>query len=204
MAPRSSSTEVHPSVASPSKVHAAAAATSSSASSKAGVAYVPAKELDDYRVPTVGEQYAGLLGGHHAAKPLLARLNWLHVPLLTLTPLIALYGILFVPFNWKTYAFAVLYYFATGLGITAGERAWRASFTRRFNSVKCARVCVLGVCYVAVFRGCFWVGVEWQGSYGTARHAYERALVSEWCALLLLGECCLWRHDARGIYFFSP
>lgn len=49
------------------------------------------------------------------------RINWLHLPLLAATPLLALYGVLTVPFDWRTYAFAVLYYFFSGLGITAGE-----------------------------------------------------------------------------------
>ncbi len=53
-------------------------------------------------------------------RPLLQRLHWIHVPLLTLTPLLALYGLWTSPFVLKTWAFAVLYYFITGLGITAG------------------------------------------------------------------------------------
>jgi stearoyl-CoA desaturase (delta-9 desaturase) len=53
-------------------------------------------------------------------RPLLQRLNWLHVPLLTITPLLALYGLLTTPAVAATYAFAVVYYFWSGLGITAG------------------------------------------------------------------------------------
>ncbi|EEB08772.1 acyl-coA desaturase [Schizosaccharomyces japonicus yFS275] len=52
-------------------------------------------------------------------------LNWLHVPLLFGLPLIALYGILTTPLNAKTAIFAFLYYFYSGLGITAGyHRLW--------------------------------------------------------------------------------
>jgi hypothetical protein len=78
----------------------------------AGVAYSKA--------PVMGGRYSGLLGDNHRGKPLLAKLNWLHVPLLFSTPLIALYGMLTWTWDWRTFAFAVFYYFLTGLGITAG------------------------------------------------------------------------------------
>lgn len=64
---------------------------------------------------------AGFLGDNFKDRPLLKRINWLHLPLLAATPLMALYGVLTVPFDWRTYAFAVLYYFFSGLGITAGS-----------------------------------------------------------------------------------
>jgi hypothetical protein len=80
----------------------------------AGVAYSTA--------PTMGERYAGLLGDNFRNKSLMSRLNWLHVPLLFSTPLIALYGMATWTWDPRTAAFAVLYYFITGLGITAG--AW--------------------------------------------------------------------------------
>lgn len=40
--------------------------------------------------------------------------------LLGSTPIIAIAGALTWTFNWRTFAFAVFYYFVTGLGITAG------------------------------------------------------------------------------------
>lgn len=53
------------------------------------------------------------------------RLNWLHVPLLFTTPLIALYGMATTPWMWQTVLWSVVYYFCTGLGITAGyHRLW--------------------------------------------------------------------------------
>lgn len=69
---------------------------------------------------------AGPLGDNFANKPLLKRLNWLHVPLLVSTPLIALYGLWACErFYWQTLLFAALYYNFTGLGITAGyHRLW--------------------------------------------------------------------------------
>ena len=48
------------------------------------------------------------------------RLDWKHVILLFSTPIIALYGAMTWTFDWRTFAFAVFYYFVTGLGITAG------------------------------------------------------------------------------------
>lgn len=57
--------------------------------------------------------------------PLWKRLNWLHVPIFAFTHIAALVGVLTVEWNWKTVAFAVLYYYLTGLGITAGyHRLW--------------------------------------------------------------------------------
>lgn len=61
-----------------------------------------------------------LLGDNYDDLPLLRRLNWLHVPLLASTPILAFYGLLTTQWMWQTWAFAVAYYFFTGLGITAG------------------------------------------------------------------------------------
>mmetsp|Transcript_26683 Transcript_26683/g.45978 ORF Transcript_26683/g.45978 Transcript_26683/m.45978 type:complete len:777 (-) Transcript_26683:419-2749(-) len=60
-----------------------------------------------------------------AKGPLYSRLNWLHTPLLIGTPLLAIYGVYNWDFNVKTLVWAVVYYFITGLGITAGyHRLW--------------------------------------------------------------------------------
>jgi stearoyl-CoA desaturase (Delta-9 desaturase) len=47
-------------------------------------------------------------------------LNWLHVYILVGVPLLGLYGCLTTKIQVKTIVWAVLYYFMTGLGITAG------------------------------------------------------------------------------------
>lgn len=81
----------------------------------------PGLKLELAPAPT--KQYSNhprCLGRNFANKPLLARLNWLHCPLLFLTPLIALYGLATWTFNWRTFLFSIAYYFFTGLGITAG------------------------------------------------------------------------------------
>lgn len=50
----------------------------------------------------------------------LGELNYISLAALTITPTIAIWGIFYVQLRWKTAVFAVLYYFITGLGITAG------------------------------------------------------------------------------------
>eukprot|EP00741_Cyanophora_paradoxa_P006056 tig00000981_g5874.t1 len=58
-------------------------------------------------------------------KAFLATLNWLHVPLLLGTPVLAAYGVFTCDFNVKTYTWAFVWYYLTGLGITAGyHRYW--------------------------------------------------------------------------------
>jgi hypothetical protein len=86
------------------------------------VKWIP-KDLRQYDAPVMGARYEGLLGRTLENLPLLSRLNWLHIPLLVSTPLIALYGIATSPLDWRTYLFAVAFYFFSGLGITAGECA---------------------------------------------------------------------------------
>ena len=52
-------------------------------------------------------------------------INWVPVILLTTTPLLALYGIITVQLTAATLVWSVIYYFITGLGITAGyHRHW--------------------------------------------------------------------------------
>jgi hypothetical protein len=56
---------------------------------------------EDHPLPAASPQF---LGENWSDKPLMQRLNWLHVPLLVLTPLAALYGIFTSPFVWQTCA----------------------------------------------------------------------------------------------------
>ncbi|KAJ3280457.1 hypothetical protein HK104_000652 [Borealophlyctis nickersoniae] len=57
--------------------------------------------------------------------PKLPQINWLSTGLLTLTPLIAAYGLFNVQIQFKTVVWSVIYYFITTLGITAGyHRYW--------------------------------------------------------------------------------
>ncbi|KAJ3290063.1 hypothetical protein HDU79_003566 [Rhizoclosmatium sp. JEL0117] len=55
----------------------------------------------------------------------LKTINWVSLTILTVTPLLALIGLAFVPLRATTFWFAVAYYFFTGMGITAGyHRYW--------------------------------------------------------------------------------
>ncbi|KZT11179.1 delta9-fatty acid desaturase [Laetiporus sulphureus 93-53] len=52
-------------------------------------------------------------------------LNTLSVAILILVPVISIYGVLNVPLCWQTAVWSFLYYFITGIGITAGyHRLW--------------------------------------------------------------------------------
>ncbi|KAJ3279611.1 hypothetical protein HK104_001302 [Borealophlyctis nickersoniae] len=55
----------------------------------------------------------------------LNQINWLSTGLLTITPVLALYSLLYIPLTFKTAVWSITYYFITGLGITAGHhRYW--------------------------------------------------------------------------------
>ena len=51
---------------------------------------------------------------------ILGELQYVSLAVLTITPTIAIVGSMHTPLKWQTAVFAVLYYFFTGLGITAG------------------------------------------------------------------------------------
>ncbi|KAI0728866.1 delta9-fatty acid desaturase [Fomitopsis betulina] len=65
---------------------------------------------------------------------LLSEIKWLDSSILFITPAIALWGILNVNLRWETAIWSVIYYFITGLGITAGyHRLWAH---RSYNASK--------------------------------------------------------------------
>lgn len=102
--------------------------------------FVPAGNVSYERKP---EDFKGLLGDAFEERPLLARLNWLHVPLLTVTPALALFGVFTADFVWQTYAFAVFYYFFSGFGITAGAFCGCAASRQAACAVGTSRSCTL-------------------------------------------------------------
>ena len=53
--------------------------------------------------------------------PWVQQINWLNVTLIVLIPLYGCVQAYWVPLQTKTAVWAVVYYFMTGLGITAGE-----------------------------------------------------------------------------------
>ncbi|WWD00652.1 hypothetical protein V866_007587 [Kwoniella sp. B9012] len=71
-------------------------------------------------------------------KTLLQNIQWISFLALTITPSIAIYGIFTTAWNTKTAIWSVIYYFITGLGITAGyhrlwaHRAYNASVPLQF------------------------------------------------------------------------
>ncbi|CAO1613552.1 unnamed protein product [Jaminaea pallidilutea] len=58
-------------------------------------------------------------------KNILSEIQWVSFIVLTSTPILALFGMFTTPLQWKTFAWSVVYYYFTGLGITAGyHRLW--------------------------------------------------------------------------------
>lgn len=58
-------------------------------------------------------------------KNLLQNINWISFLALTVTPTLAIYGACTTQWNTKTFWWSVIYYYITGLGITAGyHRLW--------------------------------------------------------------------------------
>jgi len=61
-------------------------------------------------------------------------LNYISFGVLTLTPIIGIVGAFCVKLKWETFLFSILYYYITGLGITAGyHRLWAH---RSYNASK--------------------------------------------------------------------
>jgi stearoyl-CoA desaturase (delta-9 desaturase) len=48
-------------------------------------------------------------------------INWINVTLILFVPLYGIIAAFWTPLQWKTAVWAVVYYFMTGLGITAGK-----------------------------------------------------------------------------------
>jgi len=61
-------------------------------------------------------------------------INWAHTAILVVPPVLALIGLLTTPLRWPTFVLAVVMYFWTGLGITAGyHRLWsHRAYSARF------------------------------------------------------------------------
>lgn len=95
-------------------------------------------------VPEHVERWKWLLGTNHWDKPLLRRLNWLHIPLLFGAPALALYGLWTTQFYWQTWVFAYVYYFLTGIGITGGAYPVPSRGAAWFPAHTHAALCVAG------------------------------------------------------------
>lgn len=70
--------------------------------------------IDDYVSHTLRTQKPlPPIGWHNWWK----ELNWVSLPILTITPMIALWGAFNVKLRWETLVWSVIYYFITGLGM---------------------------------------------------------------------------------------
>ncbi|KAK3831715.1 MAG: delta-9 desaturase [Linnemannia elongata] len=86
---------------------------------------IPATTTETRRDPLQHGELPPLLEGGLTVKNVWKNLDWKHVLGLGLTPLIAIYGLLTTEIQTKTLIWSIIYYFATGLGITAGyHRLW--------------------------------------------------------------------------------
>jgi hypothetical protein len=82
---------------------------------------------------------AVLRGWREVVRVWAGRVHWLHLFILTFVPAVAALGLCTTAWVWQTAAFSVLYYFVTGMGITAGyhrlfsHRAYQANFATRLG-----------------------------------------------------------------------
>jgi len=92
-------------------------------------------------------------------------INWIHTSLLTITPLLALVGFVFVEFNFKTFIVFVVTYNIAGLGITAGyHRYWSH---RSFKATRIVQI-ILALMGAAAFEG----SIRWWSRNHRAHHKY--------------------------------
>jgi stearoyl-CoA desaturase (delta-9 desaturase) len=94
-----------------------------------------------------------------------AKPNLMHISLFLFTHTAALYGLLFVPYNSKTFIWSVIWYFATGLGITAGyHRLWAH---RGYEAALPVRL-LLMFCGSGAVEGC----IKWWATGHRIHHRY--------------------------------
>lgn len=82
---------------------------------------VPATQTETRRDPLQHEELPPLFPEKITIYNIWRYLDYKHVVGLGLTPLIALYGLLTTEIQTKTLIWSIIYYYATGLGITAGK-----------------------------------------------------------------------------------
>lgn len=82
---------------------------------------VPATQTETRRMPLEHDELPPLFPEKITITNIWRYLDYKHVLGLGLTPLIALYGLLTTEIQTKTLIWSIVYYYATGLGITAGK-----------------------------------------------------------------------------------
>ena len=91
--------------------------------------------------------------------------NWLNTFLIVGVPIFGMIQAFFTPLLWKTAAFALLYYFATGLGITAGyHRLWAHTSYKASTPLK--------LFLAAVGAGAVEGSIRWWARDHRAHHRY--------------------------------
>jgi stearoyl-CoA desaturase (delta-9 desaturase) len=127
--------------------------------------WVPPQVTNNYHVPVIGEKYTGVLGDNFKHRPWYQRLNWFHVPLLALSPILALYGLATWTPNWKTLVFTFIFYYFSGFGITAGyHRLW----AHKCYKASYAMQLVLAFAGTAAVEG----SIRWWSRDHRAHHRY--------------------------------
>ncbi|KAI0937509.1 hypothetical protein AcV7_003516 [Taiwanofungus camphoratus] len=92
-------------------------------------------------------------------------LNYLSLSILTITPMIALWGAFRVHLRWETAVWSVIYYYMTGLGITAGyHRLWAH---RSYNASKPLQY-ILAIAGAGAVEG----SIKWWSRGHRAHHRY--------------------------------
>lgn len=98
-------------------------------------------------------------------KNLLSNIQWISFTALTVPPAMALYGLFTLELNRKTIIWAVIYYFMTGLGITAGyHRLWAH---RSYNASTPLQY-FLALCGAGSVQG----SIKWWSRGHRAHHRY--------------------------------
>jgi len=93
------------------------------------------------------------------------QINWIHTALLTVTPILAVFGLITTPIRLPTLLWAVLMYFWTGLGITGGyHRLW----SHRAYSARYPVRLLLCLGGAAAFEG----SIKWWCRNHRAHHRY--------------------------------
>ena len=93
------------------------------APAKLGTVYLPQQNLPDFTTAPDNasqEEQLHIIDQPWTLSNWHKHLNWLHVVILVGVPLLGLYGWMTTEMQSKTLVWAVIYYFMTGLGITAG------------------------------------------------------------------------------------
>ncbi|TXT08964.1 hypothetical protein VHUM_02438 [Vanrija humicola] len=96
---------------------------------------------------------------------LLSNIQWISTLALTVPPALAIYGLMNYPLQWKTLVWSIVYYFITGLGITAGyHRLWAH---RSYNASKPLQV-ALALAGAGSVQG----SIKWWSRGHRAHHRY--------------------------------